>query len=164
MADAPKFALYVSSVEGRLASRPGSPHDYIGAAIPTPEERKAGKRECTWTPDVVVPVLEDDFRRYEREWRTLVRDGDLKERTAEDFAAYQTKAAEAEAEHVKRLEAAAAPPKTEAEGTPLTGTVENALPPVDGTAEREAPGTGTENTAVEGNVLDERPSRRKRGE
>ncbi len=90
-ADTPKIALYVSSVPGRLVSRPGSPHSYIGAEIPTPDERKAGKRDCTWHPERVVPVLQDDYERYLREWDALTRDGDLLKRSEADFVAYQKK-------------------------------------------------------------------------
>jgi hypothetical protein len=113
MADAPRFALYVSSVAGRLVSRPGAPHSYIGARIPTPDERKAGASEPTWQTDVVVPVLEGEYARYVREWDALVNGGDLVKRSAEDFAAY-TKAVEA-AEKSREAElaaaAAAAPPE-----------------------------------------------------
>ena len=90
MADAaPVFALYVSSVEGRVASRPGSPHSYIGCRLRSPEEVKAGQTEPTWQPEVIVPVLESEYRAYLREWNALVRDGDVLEHTEAEFLAYQ---------------------------------------------------------------------------
>lgn len=110
MADSPKFALYVSSVEGRLVSRPGSPHSYIGASVRSPEEIKAGQTEPSWTPDVIVPVLETEYLRFVREWDALVRDGDLVARKAEEFASYQQ--AQAKAEKARDAELAK-PPKPE---------------------------------------------------
>jgi hypothetical protein len=91
MADEPKFALYVSSVPGRLVSRPGSPHSYIGATLRTPDEVKVGKSDPTWQPDVIVPVLEGEYLRFVREWNALVSGGDLLSRSSEDFAAYTAK-------------------------------------------------------------------------
>lgn len=109
MADdtAPQIAFYVSSVEGRLVSRPGSPHSYIGAKIPTPDERKAGKSEPTWQPDVIVPVTAAEYTRFIREWDSLLNSKDLLKRSAEDFAAYSKALEDAEREHVAKLEAAA---------------------------------------------------------
>lgn len=90
---APRFALFVSSIEGRLASRPGNPHAFIGARVPGQEGG-----EILWQPDVVVAITESDYLRHSREWDALLRNGDLKPRTAEDFAAYgKALAAEEEA-------------------------------------------------------------------
>lgn len=110
MADdtAPQIAFYVSSVEGRLVSRPGSPHSYVGAKIPTPDERKAGKSEPTWQPDVIVPVTAAEYTRFIREWDSLLNSKDLLKRSAEDFAVYSKALEDAEREHVAKLEAAAA--------------------------------------------------------
>lgn len=97
MADAsPKFALYVSSVEGRLVSRPGSPHTYVGARVRSPEEIQAGETEPVFFPEQIVPVQAAEYRRFLREWDKLVRNGDLVARTEADFAAYQAKQADAE--------------------------------------------------------------------
>src|SRR5687768_536365 len=104
MADAPRFALYVSSVPGRLCSRPGSPHAYLGARIPSPDERKAGESEPSWQPEVVIPILEAEYNRFRREWDALLREGDLEKRTAGDFAAYQAELAKVEVAHVAELE------------------------------------------------------------
>jgi len=114
MADEPKFALYVSSVPGRLVSRPGSPHSYLGAKVPTPEERQAGKGEPSWQPDVVVPILASEYLQFIREWDYLLTSGDLAKRTDADFVAY-TKALETtEAERTKKLEAEAKKAEAEA--------------------------------------------------
>jgi hypothetical protein len=89
MADAsPNFVLFVSSVPGRLTSRPGSPHSYIGARLRSPDEIKAGNTEPEWLPDVVVPVLDTEYLRFVREWDKLLRNKDLVKRTADDFAAF----------------------------------------------------------------------------
>lgn len=110
MADAsPKFALYVSSVPGRLVSRPGSPHSYIGARVRTPDEVKAGLTEPEWFPDVIVPVLESEYRdpKFVRHWDKLLRNEDLVARSAEDFAAYQGAQKAAEDKRDAELAAAA---------------------------------------------------------
>jgi len=109
-----KFALFVSAVPGRLASRPGSPHSYIGAQLRSPEELKAGVSEPTWSPEVVVPVLEAEYDRFRREWDGLVRDGDVLKRTEAEFKSYTDALAATEkkrdeqlAEEAKKAEAAA---------------------------------------------------------
>jgi len=113
MAEGPKIGLYVSSVPGRLVSRPGSPFSYVGAKIPTPEERKAGASEPTWQSEVVVPVLEAEYQRYLLEWNRLVDGGDLEKRTEADFDAYTKAVEKAEAARDAQLEAEAK--KVEAE-------------------------------------------------
>lgn len=94
--DAPKFGLYVSSVEGRTVARPGTagpgaPHAGIGVTLRTPEEVQAGITEPTWQTDVVVPIPEAEYVRFFREYRALINGGDLVERTEADFVAYQRK-------------------------------------------------------------------------
>jgi hypothetical protein len=140
MADEPRFALYVSSVEGRLVSRPGSPHAYLGAKIPTPEERQAKKGEPTWQPEVVVPILESEYLAFIREWDYLLASGDVAKRTEADFVAY-TKALETfEAERTKRLEAEAAEAKKKAEAEAKRAEAEAKKKAADG----EKPGATTQ--------------------
>lgn len=107
MADAaPRFALYVSSVEGRVASRPGSPHAYIGCRLRTPEEVKAGITDPTWQPEQIIPVLASEYDACRRDWDSLVRDGDLRARTEDDWKAYQESLAKAEEKRAAELKAA----------------------------------------------------------
>jgi hypothetical protein len=118
MAAAPKFALFVSSVSGRLASRPGSPHTYIGARLPSPEERKAGSSEPVWNPDEIVPILESEYKdpRFLRHWDGMIRDGDLLSRTEAEWQAYVQGLEKVEVERTKKLEAESRKAKTEAAG------------------------------------------------
>jgi hypothetical protein len=105
MADAtPQFALYVSSVEGRLTSRPGSPHSYIGARVRSPEEVQRGETEPLFFPEQVVPVQVGEYRRFLREWDKLIRNGDLVAKTADDFAAYQKGLEDADKARAAELE------------------------------------------------------------
>jgi hypothetical protein len=82
MAAALKIALYVSSVKGRLVSRPGSPHSYIGARTRSPEEIQAGVTEPVWDTEAVVPVLEAEYDKYRREWDARVRVAELEKQKA----------------------------------------------------------------------------------
>lgn len=95
MADAPlKFALYVSSVDGRTVARPGTagpgaPHAGIGVSLRSPEEVKAGNAEPVWDTKAVIPITEAEYLRYGREYRALIAGGDLVERSEDEFVAYQ---------------------------------------------------------------------------
>jgi hypothetical protein len=102
-----QFRLFVSSVPGRLVSRPGNPHAYIGAKLRTPDEVKAGITEPTWQPEVITPVLEAEYLRFSREWDALIRGDDLIARTESDFVAYQKAQADAEAKRDAELAKAA---------------------------------------------------------
>ena len=119
--DAPKFALFVSSVEGRLVSPPGSPHSYIGAKLRSPEEaktspdgKKRGNTAPIWSPEVVVPITEGTYDAHRREWDKLIRSGDLVARTAEDFAAFQAKLEQGEKARDAELAKQAAEAETKA--------------------------------------------------
>ena len=89
-----EFAIYVSAVAGRIASRPGSPFSYIGARLTTPGERKAdeeaGKEPvpAVWDEKQIIAVTHREYRANPLAWMRLIRNGDLKERTAQDFKAY----------------------------------------------------------------------------
>jgi hypothetical protein len=107
------FALFVSSVEGRLVSRPGSPHAYLGAKVPGQEGGV-----IAWQPEVVIAVPEPDYLRYSREWDQLVRLGDLKKRTEAEFAAYSAALAKTEADREKKLAEEAKKLESEAKKAP----------------------------------------------
>jgi hypothetical protein len=128
------LVFFVSPVAGRLVSRPGAPHAYIGARITTAEERAEGAEPFVWDLETVVPFSAPEFQRYERELRAAVRRGDLVARSAEDFTAWGKAQEQREAARVAK---------------PLPGPEPGGdLPPFDGSVERQAEGTGTENTAV----------------
>ena len=90
----PKFAKYVSAVAGRLASRPGSPHAYIGARLTTVPERKAAEEAgedpvpAIWDENLVVAITEREYLARPLDWENLIKFGDGRERTKEDFEAY----------------------------------------------------------------------------
>jgi hypothetical protein len=114
------LVFFVSCVSGRLCSRPGSPHAYIGARLTTAAERAEGAEPLVWDEAAVVPFSLAEFQLYERDLRGAVRRGDLVERTAEDFAAWGKVQVEREAKREAELakaakEAEAAAKKAEAE-------------------------------------------------
>ncbi len=86
MAQVPEFALYVSSVEGRLVTRygtarPGAP-SYIGA-------RRAPKdpTEIVWETDVVVALTAAEISRSARESERALAAKSLRRRTREEYLA-----------------------------------------------------------------------------
>jgi len=128
--------VYVSAIEGHLVTRFPSlaqpVAQYIGAT-------RQGKK-IVWSPDQVVAIPDQEWRKYRREYRRAVADGSLKMRTKEDFDAWQAKrkaadeadqkkaqeakqkAADAEAKR-QRGEAPAAPAATpEQQPTPAPST------------------------------------------
>jgi hypothetical protein len=143
MADAsPNFALYVSSVPGRLVSRPGSPHAYIGARTRSPDEIKAGITEPEWFPDVVTPVLDSEYRRAIRDWDKLIRNGDLVARKAEDFAAFQKALEQAEAARASDAGGGTGTSLAPQLQQPPQPTGGGLLPPAMDSTPRDAQGTG----------------------
>ena len=76
----PPFALYVRPVPGHLVTRFGH-RSYIGATVAVVD----GETVVTWDESAVVPITHEEFRRYRREYRDALRDGDLKAATAADF-------------------------------------------------------------------------------
>lgn len=129
MANAPAIALYVSSVPGRLVSRPGSPHSYIGARTRSPDEIKAGKADPVWDVEAVIAITQADYDRFVREWNALINDGDLQKRSEDEFKAYAKKLAEAEKKHAEALEAAAKKKADEAAKTATESGSGGATPP-----------------------------------
>lgn len=119
------LVFFVSPVAGRLVSRPGAPHAYVGARITTQEERADGAEPFVWDPETVVPFSAPEFQRYERELRAAVRRGDLLERTPEDFAAWgkaqEQREAKREAELAKAAKAAEAEAKKAADEAKKAG-------------------------------------------
>lgn len=83
------FAAYVSSVEGRLVSRwDVGPWSYFGARVASAEERARGAEPIVWEPDRVIPLTAEFCARFERELRDALANGDLKQRSAEEYAAW----------------------------------------------------------------------------
>jgi hypothetical protein len=101
------LVFFVSPVAGRLVSRPGAPHAYVGARLTTAAERADGAEPFVWDLETVVPFSAPEFQRYERELRAAVRRGDLLERTPEDFAAWGKAQEQREAKREAELAKAA---------------------------------------------------------
>lgn len=93
-------------------SRWDSAEALIGARLATREERKAGAPGVIWDTQRIVPLTAEFCRKYHRELTRALALGDLKERTAEDYAAYTASREEAKK---KRREEAEKRAKTEAE-------------------------------------------------
>lgn len=103
MSNAPAFVKYVSSVEGRAVPRfgtetKGQAAELIGArrVLMTKEQRRAGEAVIVWEPKRVIPLAEAYYLRFKREIDRAIRNGDLLERSAEDYATFR-KAEEADA-------------------------------------------------------------------
>lgn len=75
MSQQPRFALFVSSVEGRLVTRYGT-RTFIGA-----ERRASDPRQLEWHTDQVIAIPHDEFRKYRREYLRALREGSLVVRT-----------------------------------------------------------------------------------
>lgn len=99
----PKFVRYVSSVKGRLVSRWDSLSTHIGARVTTPEQRSAGAEPVLWDEELVLPLTEQFCARFNKELRQAIRNGDLKERSEQDYTAWLKLAEKREAEHVELL-------------------------------------------------------------
>lgn len=84
MADAPKFARFFKSVEGRAVARYDSGSstracEFIGAV--------RDGRNIVWDTDKITPLTEDYCRRYVRELNQAVRRGELVEVTRAEYEA-----------------------------------------------------------------------------
>lgn len=77
------FGLFVSSVEGSPVTRYGS-SVLIGAERNPDEPRK-----IVYHPDAVIAIPHDEAQRYAREYRRLIAEGALVERTADDWRSQQ---------------------------------------------------------------------------
>lgn len=96
---------YVSSVEGRLVTR------YVSLRQPSPQYIGATRqgRVVTFNTEAVIALPAIEWKRHRREYRKLIRDKSLLERTKGDFDAWQVKRA---------AEDAAAGSKSQAEEKP----------------------------------------------
>src|SRR5262249_17517692 len=94
MADEPKFALYVSSVAGKLVSRYGAggrgAPSYIGA-------RRAAAEPTTiiWDPELVVALTVTEVARFSREYERALTAKALTKRTRDEWLAQTTREREA---------------------------------------------------------------------
>lgn len=88
-------------------SRWGSQSGLIGARITTPEERAKGAPAIVWDTERVFGVSEDFARRYQRELSQAIAMGDLRERSLQDFEAYERRRLQEREERRKRAEDAA---------------------------------------------------------
>jgi hypothetical protein len=98
----PVFVRFFSAVKGRLVSRFNAPQSYLGARRATPEERAETGEPLVWDEDAVFPFTAEYCRRYDKEIRCALNDGDLRERTEKDYLAW--------VEEEKRRDAEAHPP------------------------------------------------------
>ena len=73
---------YFSPVEGRVVQRFGS-DSYIGAS--------RGPKGYTINLDAVVAIPEAELAARPKSWRNLLKRGDLRERTREEYEAFQKK-------------------------------------------------------------------------
>lgn len=99
----PAHPLYVSSVEGHLVTRYGSPDgSYIGA------ERRAGGG-VAWDTEAIVPIPQGELDAHRREYRGHIARGELRERKPEEHAelAARAKAKQRESADSARRELAA---------------------------------------------------------
>jgi hypothetical protein len=83
---APQFAAFVSSVEGRLMHRWDAPQIPIGARVIPEREREADGPAVEWDTQKIIPLTVEFVRRFGLELREAIRNGDLRQRTAEEYA------------------------------------------------------------------------------
>jgi hypothetical protein len=77
-----EFGLYVSPVAGHTVRRFGAPpNTYIGA-------KRVGK-QMEWDEWKIVPIPENEARKYRAEYEGAITDGALKRRTADEYKAQQ---------------------------------------------------------------------------
>lgn len=134
---APKFALFVSSVEGRLVSRWDAPSSSFGARVATAEERKAGSEPIVWDPACVVPLTEQFAAKCDRELRNAFKNGDLKKRTEADWRAWLELDEKRETERVAALEKAEAEAKVAAQAAEQPAEADPANKPAEGSKKRK---------------------------
>jgi hypothetical protein len=124
-----EFGLYVTPVKGRTVSRFGAPvGTYIGA-------RRVGK-QLEWDEERIVPIPENEYRRFRGEYDGAIADGALKKHTADEYKASQ------EALRARRKEAAeqaAADAAPAAEPTRGIRAIAETAPVVSPTATTERP-------------------------
>jgi hypothetical protein len=118
-ADDPKFALYVSSVQGRLVTRYGagtrSAPSYIGA------RRVSGDpTSIEWDTEVVVALTAEEVARFAREYERALGGKALRKRTREDWLAQTAR---------ERAGAVAATPSETPTEPPVPEAAESATSP-----------------------------------
>lgn len=136
-AQGPVFVRFVSSVKGRLVARWDTPNASFGARVVTGEERKAGGEPIVWDEACVIPLTAAFCDRFVRELSGALRDGDLQQRTAEDYAAWLEAETKREADRDAELKAAtekaaeqpAPPAETTTEASGTTEPTEPTPPP-----------------------------------
>lgn len=78
-----EFALYVSSVEGRLVSRLGiKTGQYIGAYRDLTDPSI-----IVWDTNAIIPISEKEFRLYRREYERALTNRSLIKRSREEWLA-----------------------------------------------------------------------------
>lgn len=83
----PRFAIFVRSVPGRTVSRFGSRSStLIGARFASESEIAAGSERVIWS-DRIVPIAEEAFRKFRREYTSALRLGDLTSATEAEWLA-----------------------------------------------------------------------------
>lgn len=103
-----QFVRFVSPVKGRLVSRWDAPGTYVGARLATTAERAAGSDGVIWDEELVLPLTEAFCRRFDKELRSALRNGDLRERKADDYRRWlETERKRDAAAHPKSKQAAA---------------------------------------------------------
>jgi hypothetical protein len=106
-----EFGLYVSPVKGRTVPRFGAPvGTYIGA-------RRVGK-QLEWDEEKIVPIPENEYRRFRAEYDGATAEGALKKHSADEYKAAQ------EALKKKREEVA----KAAQDGKPNAAPAADAVP------------------------------------
>ena len=78
---------YLSSVKGRLVPRFPTMQQPVTTFIGATRKGKV----ITWNEEAVAAVPLQEFQKYRREYKRRIADGSLKERTEQDFKAWQEK-------------------------------------------------------------------------
>jgi len=121
-APAPKFALFVSSVAGKLVRRYGTAvHIGARAEVLNPQEEDPSRHRYKYryqTSDIVA-IPEAEFARYRREYTRALSDGSLRKRSAQEWQAQIDEATRASEEAAKSK--AEKKKKTEAESQKAAG-------------------------------------------
>lgn len=111
----PEFVRFVSPVKGRLVSRWDAPGTLIGARLTTAAERATGAEPIIWDEELVLPLTDAFCRRFDKELRRALANGDLKKRKREDYESWLKAEAKREADRAVARRAAEKPAKAPAE-------------------------------------------------
>lgn len=127
-----EFGLYVSPVAGHTVRRFGAPpNTYIGA-------KRVGK-QMLWDEGKIVPIPENEARKYAAEYEGAIASGALRRRTADEHKAQQEAREKARKERREKAAEGAAP--EQAEPTPNTEPAPAQSEPTDD-ADATAPADG----------------------